>query len=143
MKFVVIIFIFSINSCWGGNHTGALVVSSDDPEIDGSTVVIPVTQVNLSDSDIPTVPSNITTTSTIPTTTSTATTTKIITTSDSTPTTASQPPKHQSTASPYIDRKFDGPSFIGGMILSLGMMAIAFVALKFYKSRSEQNYHTL
>ncbi|XP_047102097.1 sialomucin core protein 24 isoform X2 [Schistocerca piceifrons] len=44
---------------------------------------------------------------------------------------------------PVKDRRFDGPSFIGGIVLSLGTMAIGFVAFKFYKARTERNYHTL
>ncbi|CAM1291936.1 CD164 (predicted) [Pycnogonum litorale] len=40
-------------------------------------------------------------------------------------------------------RRFDAPSFIGGIVLSLGIMAICYVAFKFYKARTERNYHTL
>jgi len=38
---------------------------------------------------------------------------------------------------------FDMPSFIGGIILCAGVVAIAFFGCKFYKNRSERNYHTL
>lgn len=34
-------------------------------------------------------------------------------------------------------------SFIGGMVFAFGMVAIGFVAFKFYKARNERNYHTL
>ncbi|XP_048526760.1 sialomucin core protein 24-like isoform X2 [Dendroctonus ponderosae] len=47
------------------------------------------------------------------------------------------------TSAPHHERKFDGPSFVGGIILALSMVAIGFVALKFYKTRTELNYHTL
>jgi Multi-glycosylated core protein 24 (MGC-24), sialomucin len=33
--------------------------------------------------------------------------------------------------------------FSGGIVLALGCMAISFVAWKFYKARTERNYHTL
>ncbi|CAG2055125.1 unnamed protein product [Timema podura] len=68
------------------------------------------------------------------------------------PVTSTPPPKN---------RNFDGPSFVGtfmiikmgdnqtpstsagGIILCMGIIAIAFVAWKFYKARTERNYHTL
>ncbi|PZC75650.1 hypothetical protein B5X24_HaOG205893 [Helicoverpa armigera] len=40
-------------------------------------------------------------------------------------------------------RAFDGPSFIGGMILTLGLLAIGFMGFKYYKNQTERNYHTL
>ncbi|XP_032516556.2 porimin [Danaus plexippus] len=40
-------------------------------------------------------------------------------------------------------RGFDGPSFIGGMILTLGLLAIGFMGFKYYKNQTERNYHTL
>ncbi|GFN92442.1 sialomucin core protein 24 [Plakobranchus ocellatus] len=40
-------------------------------------------------------------------------------------------------------QSFDGASFVGGIILSLGIVAIVFFGLKFYKARKDQNYHTL
>ncbi|XP_059485169.1 sialomucin core protein 24-like [Neocloeon triangulifer] len=80
------------------------------------------------------------TTSTTPSTTSTSTTTT--TPTPSTTTTTAAP---STTASPPVvpGRKFDAPSFIGGIVLALGCMAISFVAWKFYKARTERNYHTL
>ncbi|XP_045196666.2 sialomucin core protein 24-like [Mercenaria mercenaria] len=38
---------------------------------------------------------------------------------------------------------FDGASFIGGIVLCLGLVAIAFFGVKFYRARAERNYHTL
>ncbi|XP_060594728.1 sialomucin core protein 24-like [Ruditapes philippinarum] len=38
---------------------------------------------------------------------------------------------------------FDGASFIGGIVLCLGIVAIIFFGLKFYRARTERNYHTL
>ena len=38
---------------------------------------------------------------------------------------------------------FDGASFVGGIILCAGIIALIFFGLKFYKSRTERNYHTL
>ena len=40
-------------------------------------------------------------------------------------------------------RHFDGASFIGGIVLCAGLVAIGFFGLKFYKARTERNYHTL
>ncbi|KPJ14380.1 Sialomucin core protein 24 [Papilio machaon] len=40
-------------------------------------------------------------------------------------------------------RGFDGPSFIGGIILTLGLLAIGFIGFKYYKNHTERNYHTL
>uniref|UniRef100_A0A8D8W4G5 Sialomucin core protein 24 n=1 Tax=Cacopsylla melanoneura TaxID=428564 RepID=A0A8D8W4G5_9HEMI len=48
------------------------------------------------------------------------------------------------TPAPYVpDRKFDGPSFIGGIVLCAGLTAIGFVSWKFYKARVELTYRTL
>ncbi|XP_066150613.1 sialomucin core protein 24 [Euwallacea fornicatus] len=77
------------------------------------------------------------TTSTPASTTTTVTTLKPVTTINPT----AEPVT--TTAIPYHDRKFDGPSFVGGIILALGLVAIGFVAFKFYKARTEMNYHTL
>jgi len=38
---------------------------------------------------------------------------------------------------------FDAPSFIGGIVLCGGIVAISIFALKFYQSRKENDYHTL
>ncbi|PVD28300.1 hypothetical protein C0Q70_10887 [Pomacea canaliculata] len=40
-------------------------------------------------------------------------------------------------------RHFDAASFIGGIVLCLGLGVIAFIGLKYYRSRSQQNYRTL
>lgn len=47
------------------------------------------------------------------------------------------------TVTPAKGRTFDGASFLGGMILSFGMVAIGILGFRYYKSHSEQNYHTL
>jgi CD164 antigen len=45
---------------------------------------------------------------------------------------------------PDHDRsQFSVTAFIGGMVFAFGMMAIGFIAFKFYKARNERNYHTL
>ncbi|KAL0275846.1 UNVERIFIED_CONTAM: hypothetical protein PYX00_003573 [Menopon gallinae] len=41
------------------------------------------------------------------------------------------------------DRQFDGPSFIGGIILALGLTGIGFVAYKFCKGRTDRTYRNL
>ncbi|CAH0719878.1 unnamed protein product, partial [Brenthis ino] len=40
-------------------------------------------------------------------------------------------------------RGFDGPSFFGGIVLTLGLLAIGFMGFKYYKNQTERNYHTL
>ena len=38
---------------------------------------------------------------------------------------------------------FDGASFIGGIVLCAGLVAIVFFGMKFYKAKADRNYHTL
>ncbi|CAG9134864.1 unnamed protein product [Plutella xylostella] len=40
-------------------------------------------------------------------------------------------------------RGFDGASFVGGIIMTLGLLAIGFIGLKYYRTQTERNYHTL
>ncbi|GFU92952.1 hypothetical protein TNCV_2080981 [Trichonephila clavipes] len=49
----------------------------------------------------------------------------------------------KTTATTPTGRHFDAPSFIGGIVLALGLLAIIYVSFKFYKARTERNYHTL
>uniref|UniRef100_A0A0B6YC54 Uncharacterized protein n=1 Tax=Arion vulgaris TaxID=1028688 RepID=A0A0B6YC54_9EUPU len=77
-----------------------------------------------------------------PTTTPSTSTTA----SEATPTPASTP--ESSTSGHKDDDKssgqhFDAASFIGGIVLCGGLIAIVYFGLKFYKARKEQNYHTL
>nr|WEY07720.1 sialomucin core protein 24 [Ephestia kuehniella] len=44
---------------------------------------------------------------------------------------------------PVQARGFDGASFVGGIILTLGLLAISFMGFKYYKNQTERNYHTL
>ncbi|XP_039287916.1 sialomucin core protein 24 [Nilaparvata lugens] len=41
------------------------------------------------------------------------------------------------------DRKFDSFSFIAGIVMAAGLMAIGLVAFKFYEARRDRNYHTI
>merc|ERR1712241_866964 len=90
--------------------------------------------------------SSTTTTASTTNATSVTTTTKI-TTSTSVPTTT------ETTASPLISTttatvdpsgksgsKFDGWSFFGGILLTIGLSAIGFVSFKYYKVRSGGNH---
>ncbi|XP_012347632.1 sialomucin core protein 24 [Apis florea] len=43
----------------------------------------------------------------------------------------------------YKERHFDGLSFLGGIILATGLMAIGALSWKFYRTLNEQNYRTL
>nr|DAA34678.1 TPA_inf: hypothetical secreted protein 2063 [Amblyomma variegatum] len=80
----------------------------------------------------PVSPNATTVTMPLPTTPSTNATTTVA------PTTAVPP-----TAVPPPERHFDTLSFLGGIILTLGCLAICYVGFKFYKARTERNYHTL
>ena len=40
-------------------------------------------------------------------------------------------------------RSFDGASFIGGIVLCAGLIAIGCFGWKFYKAKTERNYQTL
>ncbi|XP_034829241.1 proteoglycan 4-like [Maniola hyperantus] len=52
-------------------------------------------------------------------------------------------PKADKDAHIVQSRGFDGPSFIGGIILTLGLLAMGFMGFKYYKNQTERNYHTL
>ncbi|XP_071114291.1 sialomucin core protein 24-like [Haliotis cracherodii] len=100
----------------------------------------------------PTTTPTVTTIVTSPSTTnSTNTSTAAPETSTSTPSSSVAPtgPTNTSTAATVTTtasqatQHFDGPSFIGGIVLCAGIMAIVFFGCKFYKARQERNYHTL
>lgn len=79
-----------------------------------------------------------------PTTHNDTTTTPLPTTVPVTNGTTVQPTTTMSpTAVPPPERHFDTLSFLGGIILTLGCLAICYVGFKFYKARTERNYHTL
>ncbi|XP_067674567.1 porimin-like [Haliotis asinina] len=103
-----------------GNQTNpttpATIVSSPTTPSNQSTSTAPVTS---------SISPNASTSTAPPTSTNTST-------SATTTTTARQATQH-----------FDGPSFIGGIVLCAGIMAIVFFGCKFYKARQERNYHTL
>ena len=68
--------------------------------------------------------------------TSAATTTAYVTSTESAPnatTTHSTPPNPTT-------RKFDGLSFVGGMLLAAGLMALFFIGYKIYRSRTATHY---
>ncbi|KAL1505309.1 hypothetical protein ABEB36_004903 [Hypothenemus hampei] len=94
-----------------------------EPSVPPTTVVTPITSVN------PTSPTNPNTSTLLPPSS----------------TTKKQPTSvpDSSTVPPHHDRKFDGPSFVGGIILAIGLIAIGFFSFQFYKARTERNYHTL
>ena len=71
----------------------------------------------------PTSPSNAPTSSPLPTSNGTVPTTP-----------GGQCEEHQG-------QQFDAASFIGGIVLCGGMVAIVFFSIKFYRSRSENRYH--
>ncbi|XP_036406367.1 sialomucin core protein 24 [Megalops cyprinoides] len=73
-----------------------------------------------------------------PTQNGTVTTVSPTTNSSSTTTT----PAVQPTAAPQKKSTFDAASFIGGIVLVLGLQAVVFFLYKFCKSK-DRNYHTL
>ncbi|GIY18350.1 hypothetical protein CEXT_410781 [Caerostris extrusa] len=71
-------------------------------------------------------------------------------TSETTSASSTPPPSSTTTLTSTVPttptaagRHFDAPSFIGGIVLALGLLAIIYVSFKFYKARTERNYHTL
>ncbi|KAI1897611.1 hypothetical protein AGOR_G00085050 [Albula goreensis] len=56
--------------------------------------------------------------------------------------TVTPPPVHPPTAAPQKKSTFDAASFIGGIVLVLGLQAVVFFLYKFCKSK-DRNYHTL
>ncbi|KAK3506957.1 hypothetical protein QTP70_033150 [Hemibagrus guttatus] len=83
-----------------------------------------------------------TTTSTTPTTTASNSTSATVSSSTATTTTATA--NATTTALPPTPKKstFDAASFIGGIVLVLGLQAVIFFLYKFCKSK-DRNYHTL
>ncbi|CAG0914055.1 unnamed protein product [Notodromas monacha] len=125
----------------------SVMTVSPDPDI--TTTLAPTTNgtspVPPTTANITTTPSTTTTITTSPPTTSSSTTTEKPTTSSSAPPT---PVPSSSTAAPNPDpsenpRHFDAPSFVGGMILALGLTSVGFMGFKFYQVRVSGNYHTL
>uniref|UniRef100_A0A8D0CB70 Sialomucin core protein 24 n=1 Tax=Salvator merianae TaxID=96440 RepID=A0A8D0CB70_SALMN len=103
--------------------------------INTSTIATPTTVTPAVTANASSSPTNTSSSSVKPTTTSVKPTTTPVNTTFETPATA--PPKpspHKST--------FDAASFIGGIVLVLGLQAVIFFLYKFCKSK-EQNYHTL
>ncbi|XP_055373053.1 sialomucin core protein 24 [Condylostylus longicornis] len=118
------------------------VTSVSDKNLNNQTT-IPTTASAITTEKTTTTPST-TTASADPTEPDTSTTVAPNTTSTNTPKTT-VPPITTSTTPPPPQpcRRFDGPSFIGGSVLSMGLVAISFICYKFYKARNERNYHTL
>ncbi|KAG5671717.1 hypothetical protein PVAND_001897 [Polypedilum vanderplanki] len=91
---------------------------------------------------------NTTTTSTTTSTTTTTTLAPVPDTTTTAPTTSTTPTPLPTTTKPtpapdHDRSQFSVTAFIGGMVFAFGMMAIGFIAFKFYKARNERNYHTL
>ncbi|XP_037921378.1 uncharacterized protein LOC119658183, partial [Hermetia illucens] len=82
----------------------------------------------------PELPKNTTTSSATSSSSSTSTTSTSTTPIPRTPTTPPSPSTTTTVKPPPNCRHFDGPSFIGGIVLTIGLLAISFVAYKFYKT---------
>ncbi|XP_015429459.1 PREDICTED: cell wall integrity and stress response component 4-like [Dufourea novaeangliae] len=100
-----------------------------------------------------TVPTTIVTTATTPKKPSTTTlkpTTNNVTSSTTTSSGTTVAPPSVTTTIPvstktpsYKGRHFDGLSFLGGIILTVCLMAIGVISWKFFRTMSEGNYRTL
>ncbi|CAN7940910.1 unnamed protein product [Ixodes pacificus] len=112
--------------------TNGTTVAPPVPITNGTTVAPPVPTTN-GTTVAPPVPTTNGTTVAPPSTTTNGT--EVPTTPAAVPTAA---PSGQ-----LPERHFDALSFVGGIILSLGCLAILYVGFKFYKARTERNYHTL
>jgi len=126
-----------------------------------STSLTPENETTTTTTETPTTPATSTSTTTISTSTSTTTesttpsttsTEKPTTSATSTSTTTEKTsPPVTSTAAPAVSTtpvdpsgksgsKFDGWSFFGGILLTIGLSAIGFVSFKYYKVRSGGNH---
>ncbi|CAI9571885.1 unnamed protein product [Staurois parvus] len=113
--------------------------SCDGPTVTPATIittVVPTTNKTVTSASPTTANASITTH--VPTENSTSvpasTSSKILTTSASTTIVPTVPPSKKNT--------FDAASFIGGIVLVLGIQAIVFFLYKFCKAK-DRNYHTL
>ncbi|XP_063234832.1 integumentary mucin C.1-like [Bacillus rossius redtenbacheri] len=138
------------------NTTEPVITNVPSNDTNTTTTVKPTTPTTIVTTTLApktTVTTPNTTTPTTPTTPAPDHTTVPPTTTPAPNTTTTVPPTKptvvpaSTTAAPTVppskDRRFDGPSFVGGIVLCLGILAIGFVAFKFYKARTERNYHTL
>ncbi|XP_061756485.1 sialomucin core protein 24 isoform X1 [Nerophis ophidion] len=129
------------------------VQTSNTPSVAPTTAIppTPVVTVSNSSSPLPTTEStaNITTaaptpsdsTSTIATATTTTTVNATTASINSSTIQTSAAPVTSSPA-PHKNSTFDAASFIGGIVLVLGLQAVIFFLYKFCKSK-DRNYHTL
>merc|ERR1712228_710238 len=122
------------------------------PENENATTTLTTPSTSSSSTTTTTVSSTTTTSSTTVTDSTTATTTTkkttpttIITSTTEKPVTTSASPNISSTTTPVdpsgkSGSKFDGWSFFGGILLTIGLSAIGFVSFKYYKVRSGGNH---
>ncbi|XP_066466602.1 sialomucin core protein 24 [Tiliqua scincoides] len=117
-------------NCTHTSHNGSCsVIPTPTPEANKTTTFTPT-------------PGNLTSpTSPKVTPTANATVTTPPATTASSATKGPEPPKPTAKPSPHKST-FDAASFIGGIVLVLGLQAVIFFLYKFCKSK-EQNYHTL
>merc|ERR1711983_367967 len=115
--------------------------SGGEPDV---TTIIPTPGPDPSNDTTTTTTTTIftTTESTTETTTAPSTTTPVTSTSTST-STSTEAPTARPSPDPNSRGHFDGWSFFGGILLTLGMAAIGFVGFKYYKLRSSSggNYN--
>merc|ERR1711963_848716 len=109
------------------------------------STVTPSSDDNTTTTETTTTPTTTTTTVTTTAPDNTTTTTPTTTSSTTTPTTTSTPASTTAAPAPQPDSRghFDGWSFFGGILLTLGIAAIGFVGFKYNKLRSSSggNYN--
>merc|ERR1711983_726066 len=117
----------------GGEPDVTTIIPTPGPSNDTTTTTISTTT---------TTTTSTTTESTTVTTTAPSTTTPVTSTSTST-STSTEAPTARPSPDPSSRGHFDGWSFFGGILLTLGMAAIGFVGFKYYKLRSSSggNYN--
>ncbi|CAI9739967.1 Hypothetical predicted protein [Octopus vulgaris] len=109
--------------------TTSVTTPSTEVSTNGSTTITTTNPVTTTQSDI--------TTASPPSTTSNSSANASSTAAPLTSTT------HPTSPASSTKQHFDAASFIGGIILCAGVIAIVFFGCKFYKARQERNYHTL
>jgi len=124
------------------NTTTEATTTTTTTTTTASTTTSPTTTTS-STTTTPATTTTATTTTLTPDTTTTAQTTTTVETTTTATTTTPSPSTTTAKPQPQPCRRFDGPSFIGGIVLAVGLAGIGYVIWKFYKSRTERNYHTL
>ncbi|CAL8315844.1 unnamed protein product [Lota lota] len=127
----------TISLCQWANCTSSENAICINSTVPAENITCKAANCTANDTGTTTAPIQTTTTATLNTTTTTPLNTTT-TTPLSTPTSNGTQP----TTAPDKSSTFDAASFIGGIVLVLGLQAVVFFLYKFCKSK-DRNYHTL